>query len=140
MRNLPIEFELITPEALYPERGTPGSAGWDLFSNGYIESAGGNQPTLVPTGVRVDIPPGWVGLIWPRSSWAVKQGITTDAGVVDSDYRGEIMVALKSPLPFHVEHGDKIAQMVVVPFHGVAVPGKYLDETERGDGGFGSTG
>jgi len=97
----------------------------------------------VPTGVRLQIPPGHVGLVWPRSGLAVRHGIDTLAGVIDSDYRGEVRVVLVNhgEAPFRVAPGDRVAQLLIQRVERaafVAVP--TIDETHRGRGGFGSTG
>ncbi len=97
----------------------------------------------MPTGVRLQIPPGHVGLVWPRSGLAVRHGIDTLAGVIDSDYRGEVRVVLVNhgDEPFHVLPGDRVAQLLVQRVERAAfVAAPAIDETERGGGGFGSTG
>jgi len=93
--------------------------------------------------VKLAIPPGYVGLVWPRSGLAVRHGIDTLAGVIDSDYRGEVRVVLinHGEAPFRIAPGDRIAQLLIqrverATFGAAAA----LDDTERGDGGFGSTG
>jgi dUTP pyrophosphatase len=101
--------------------------------------------TLVPTGIRIALPEGYEAQIRPRSGLAIKDGITVvnAPGTVDSDYRGEVKVGLVnlSDVSYTIRRGDRIAQMVVAPVTRVAwqqVPS--LDDTERGAGGFGSTG
>ncbi len=137
-----IKFLKMHPEAKIPERQTEGAAGFDLHttsagvvSMGFI--------TRFQTGIAVAIPEGFVGLVKPRSGWAVKHGVDTMAGVIDSDYRGEINVILTcedAKESFTVERGDRIAQLVVVPFMGDACEVDSLDDSERGIKGFGSTG
>jgi dUTP pyrophosphatase len=97
----------------------------------------------VATGLIVEIPPGHVGLVWPRSGLAVRHGIDTLAGVIDSDYRGEVRVVLVNhgPEAFQVQPGDRVAQLLLqrverATFHRA----EALQETARGAGGFGSTG
>jgi dUTP pyrophosphatase len=97
----------------------------------------------VPTGLFLEIPPGHVGLVWPRSGLAVRHGIDTLAGVIDSDYRGEVKVVLVNhgAEPFRIAPGDRIAQLLVqrverAEFRRAAA----LGATDRGAGGFGSTG
>jgi dUTP pyrophosphatase len=97
----------------------------------------------VATALRIAIPPGHVGLVWPRSGLAVRHGIDTLAGVIDSDYRGEVRVVLVNhgDQPFRIAPGDRVAQLLV---HRVEraefVPAVALEDTARGEGGFGSTG
>ena len=125
-----------------PEYSTTGAAGADLRASEPVEIAPGAR-TAVPTGLRLQIPPGHVGLVWPRSGLAVRHGIDTLAGVIDSDYRGEVLVVLVNhgEEPFRVEKGDRIAQLLVqkverAGFWAVAA----IDATGRGEGGFGSSG
>ena len=125
-----------------PEYSSTGAAGADLRASEAVTIAPGAR-AAVPTAVRLQIPHGHVGLVWPRSGLAVRHGIDTLAGVIDSDYRGEVRVVLVNhgDEPFRVERGDRIAQLLVqrgerAAF--VAVPS--IDDTDRGGGGFGSTG
>lgn len=97
----------------------------------------------VPTGIHVEIPPDYVGLIWPRSGLAVRHGIDTLAGVIDSDYRGEVRVVLVNhgTEAFRIAPGDRIAQLLIQRIErGTFVRGGDLAPTGRGEGGFGSTG
>ncbi len=97
----------------------------------------------MPTGVHLAIPPGRVGLVWPRSGLAVRHGIDTLAGVIDCDYRGEVRVVLVNHghEVFRIAAGDRIAQLLVQPVERADfVPVDALADTERGAGGFGSTG
>ena len=134
-----------------PEYATAGAAGADLRANlALADRARGitlepMQRAIVPTGLRVEIPPRFEAQIRPRSGLAVKFGISlpNTPGTIDSDYRGPLGVALINlgAEPYTIRHGDRIAQMVVAPvvqarFEAVA----ELDETARGTGGFGSTG
>ena len=127
--------------AIMPTRGTDGSAGYDLYA---IEDVTINcfNFTLVSTGVSMAIPAGHYGRIAPRSGLAVKHGVMVGAGVIDSDYRGEIKVALATLNGvYEFKKGDRIAQIIIEP---VVTPELVqvdsLDDSERGDGGFGSTG
>jgi dUTP pyrophosphatase len=125
-----------------PDYASAGAAGADLRASEEVEIAPGAR-AAVPTGVRLQIPPGHVGLVWPRSGLAVRHGIDTLAGVIDSDYRGEVRVVLVNhgEEPFRVARGDRIAQLLVQPVERAAfVAVAAIDETERGGGGFGSTG
>jgi len=125
-----------------PEVATKGSAGLDLFVNSLSDDR-----LTIGTGVHVEIPKGWVGLLVPRSSWGVKGfSLANTVGVIDSDYRGEIkLVRDLHPTKGRLElkKGDKIAQLVVVRCFAEAQAVDSLDQlsiTARGDGGFGSTG
>ncbi len=125
-----------------PEYASAGSAGADLRSSAAVEIPPGGR-AAVPTGVALAIPTGHVGLIWPRSGLAVRHGLDTLAGVIDSDYRGEVRVVLinHGSEPVQLERGERVAQLLVQPVeraHFVGVRG--LAETPRGAGGFGSTG
>jgi dUTP pyrophosphatase len=125
-----------------PEYASPGAAGADLRASESVEIAPGGR-AAVPTGVRLQIPPGHVGLVWPRSGLAVRHGIDTLAGVIDSDYRGEVRVVLVNhgDAPFRVAPGDRVAQLLVQRVERAAFTAAAgIDETDRGGGGFGSTG
>ncbi len=127
-----------------PEYATPASAGVDLrASEARVIPPGGRA--LVPTGLRIALPEGYEAQVRPRSGLALKHGVTlpNSPGTIDADYRGEIGVILMNlgQEPFVVEPGDRIAQMVVAPVVRVAwSEAEALDATERGEGGFGSTG
>jgi len=125
-----------------PEYASAGAAGADLrASDAALIPPGGRA--AVPTALRLQIPPGHVGLVWPRSGLAVRHGIDTLAGVIDSDYRGEVRVVLVNhgTESFTVERGDRVAQLLVQPVERAAfVAAPSVDETGRGGGGFGSTG
>jgi dUTP pyrophosphatase len=125
-----------------PEYSSAAAAGADLrASEATLIPAGGRA--AVPTGLTVQIPDGHVGLVWPRSGLAVRHGIDTLAGVIDSDYRGEVRVVLANlgPEPFAVAPGDRIAQLLIQRVERARfLPSSALEGTARGDGGFGSTG
>lgn len=125
------------------ERATDGSAGFDLRVRGYVE-VGPGEIEMVNTGIRVAIPDGYVGLTFIRSSIATNRDLqlANGVGVIDSDYRGEILLPIwnAGEVVQAVGEGDRIAQIVVVPFMGDAEWVADLDETVRGEGGFGSTG
>jgi dUTP pyrophosphatase len=125
-----------------PEYASAGAAGADLRASEAVEVAPGGR-AAVPTAVRLQIPPGHVGLVWPRSGLAVRHGIDTLAGVIDSDYRGEVRVVLVNhgDEPFRIAAGDRVAQLLVQRVErAVFVATPAIDETDRGRGGFGSTG
>lgn len=138
----------LAPGATAPTRATPGAAGMDLCAylpDGPIRIPPGEWERI-PTGVSLAIPPGYEGQVRPRSGLALKQGLTVlnSPGTIDSDYRGEVAVILVNHLADEyavVRHGDRIAQLVVCPAPAVElVPADALPPTERGAGGFGSTG
>ena len=129
-----------------PRYETPHSAGMDLRAHlpGEIALAPGER-VLVPTGLRLQIPPGYEGQVRPRSGLAMKRGLTVlnAPGTIDADYRGEVGVLLVnlSAEPQRIEPGERIAQLVVAPVTRVRWEEvEELDESERGRGGFGSTG
>lgn len=131
----------LTETAVLPTRAYAGDAGLDLYADEYRIVRAGNR-ALVNTGLAVAIPPGYVGLIWPRSGLAAKHGISVDAGVIDSGYRGPIKVLLtnSSNEEYTVRVGDKIAQLLIQPVALIPpVEVDELDASERNGGGFGSS-
>jgi dUTP pyrophosphatase len=129
-------------QATLPEYGSAGAAGADLRASEAVLLPPGGR-TAVRTGLRLQLPPGHVGLVWPRSGLAARHGIDTLAGVIDSDYRGELLVVLVNhgDEPFAIAAGDRIAQLLVQRVSRVQfVPAAALEDSERGHGGFGSTG
>ena len=133
---------LLGADAALPVYASRGAAGADLRASEAVVIAPGRW-AAVPTGLRLQIPPGHVGLVWPRSGLAVGHGIDTLAGVIDSDYRGELRVVLANhgEERFAIAAGDRIAQLLVQRVERArfeAVPG--LDASGRGEAGFGSTG
>lgn len=128
-----------------PAYAQPGDAGADLRSSESLVLEPGAR-ALVGTGIRFALPDGYVAFVVPRSGLAVKHGITVlnSPGTIDAGYRGEIKVPLLNTdphAPFAIEPGDRIAQLIVMPVsRAVFVPVDDLSESERGAGGFGSTG
>lgn len=125
-----------------PVYGSGGAAGADLRASMAISIPPGGR-AAVPTGLQLEIPRDHVGLVWPRSGLALRHGIDTLAGVIDSDYRGEVRVVLVNhgEDPFRIEPGDRIAQLLVQKVErAVFLRANDIDETSRGSGGFGSTG
>ena len=125
-----------------PAYASAGAAGADLRASEALEIAAGSR-AAVATGVRLEIPPGHVGLVWPRSGLAVCHGIDTLAGVIDSDYRGELKVVLVNhgDEPFRIAPGDRVAQLLVQRVERVRFTAtEQVADTARGSGGFGSTG
>jgi dUTP pyrophosphatase len=139
--DLPLPAQLGEGAAL-PEYASAGAAGAELRASEAVEIPPGGR-AAVPTALRLQIPPGHVGLVWPRSGLAVRHGIDTMAGVVDSDYRGEVRVVLVNhgDEPFRIARGDRVAQLLVQRVERASfVAAASLDDTGRGGGGFGSTG
>lgn len=140
----------LCPRATLPAYQTPGAAGLDIAAclerddaELVIEPRGGR--VAVPTGLAVAIPPGYEGQVRARSGLSTKFGVglPNAPGTIDSDYRGELRIALINwgPEPYAVRHGARIAQLVIAPVsHAVVDEVGTLDETQRGEGGFGSTG
>ena len=129
-----------------PAYATAQSAGLDLMAavQGEVTLAPGAR-RLIPTGLAIALPAGFEAQVRPRSGLALKHGITVlnSPGTIDADYRGEVQVLLinHGAAPFVIRRGDRIAQMVVAPVTQIAwKPVNQLDETERGSGGYGSTG
>lgn len=134
------------PDAVVPERQHPGDAGLDLVAvEGATLAPGGGRAT-VATGIAVEIPDGWTGLVCPRSGLAARHGIgvVNGPGVIDSGYRGEVRVVLCNSDPsseYEVAAGDRIAQLVIVPvLHGRVEEARELSPAARDADGFGSTG
>ena len=130
--------------AVMPTYATVGSAGLDLCANEDAVIPAGSW-RLVRTGVHFEIPSGFVGLLFPRSGNALKRGLTFEncVGVIDSDYRGDVGAEIRNDMycPQTVRRGEKIAQMVFVECRQLQPTAvEEHDDTERGDGGFGSTG
>ncbi|XP_039979496.1 deoxyuridine 5'-triphosphate nucleotidohydrolase, mitochondrial isoform X2 [Xiphias gladius] len=137
-----LRFAKLSEHATTPTRGSAKAAGYDLYS-AYDYSIGPMDKAIVKTDIQIAVPHGCYGRVAPRSGLAVKNFIDVGAGVVDEDYRGNVGVVLFnfSKDTFEVKKGDRIAQLVC---ERICYPDleeqKTLDETERGAGGFGSTG
>ncbi len=141
-----VNIKKLDEKAIIPTYGSEFSAGADLYAclDGPV-TIEPQEACLIHTGLAMEIPVGYAGLIYARSGLATKKGLapSNKVGVVDADYRGEIMVSLynHSKEARVIEHGERIAQLVITPFAGAVwnVTDK-LSDTVRGDGGFGSTG
>lgn len=135
----------LRPEARLPSRATAGDAGLDLYAAEAATLAPGERVS-VGTGIAIEIPAGHGGLVLPRSGWAAKHGIAlvNAPGLIDAGYRGEVRVLLLNTdreESFDVAVGDRMAQLLVVPFAALEpVEAESLEDSERGEGGFGSTG
>jgi len=136
-----LKVRKVQPQARLPVYQHPGDAGLDLFSVAEVVLAPG-ELAAVPTGIQLAIPDGCVGLIWDKSGISL-HGVHRLAGVVDAGYRGEVKVVMINlgREPFAVKPGMKIAQLLIQPVVAAeVVETDDLDETSRGQGGFGSTG
>ena len=142
----PVRVKRVLEGAKLPTYGSAWAAGADLYA--CLEEVVTIQPgetVFIPTGIALEVPQGCAGLIYARSSMGAKRGLApaNKVGVIDSDYRGQVMVALHnhSALPQSVEPQERIAQLLITP---VYTPGfvetEELSDTQRGAGGFGSTG
>jgi dUTP pyrophosphatase len=146
MNRFKLDFKKLRDGAITPTYGSEYAAGADLYA--CIDETltiNPGQTQFIPTGLAMSIPEGLVGLIYARSGMACKHGLApaNKVGVIDSDYRGEIIVALHnhSDQPFDVETNTRVAQMVFAPYYCAEFSQvDQLDDTVRGDGGFGSTG
>lgn len=142
----PIPVKILREGAILPTYGSVEAAGADLYAclDGPVTIAPG-QTAFIPTGIAMAVPRGCAGLIYARSGLACKRGLApaNKVGVIDSDYRGEIMVALYNhgTQAQTIETGERIAQMVITPvLTPVYEAVQILSDTERASGGFGSTG
>lgn len=141
-----VKIKKLSPQAIIPTYGTEFSAGADLYACTETPIIiHPNETQFIHTGIALEIPVGLVGLIYARSGMACKKGVApaNKVGVIDSDYRGEIIVALynHSNEPLEISHGDRIAQLVLTPYVAASfIETDSLDDSKRGAGGFGSTG
>ncbi len=138
--------KLLDPRAKLPAYGSADAAGADLYAltDGPVAIAPG-ETVMLHTGLAFAIPKGYVGLVCARSSLGAKRGLApaNKVGVIDADYRGEVRVALHNhgSVPQVVEDGDRVAQLVIVPYLTAQfTQAEELEATQRGSGGFGSTG
>ena len=141
-----MNIKKLNEKAMIPTYGSASAAGADLYACEETEvTILPGETKLIHTGIALEIPDGLVGLIYARSGLATKRGLApaNKVGVIDSDYRGQVMVALHNhgKLPQTVCYGERVAQLLITP---VFTPGfleaEELDDTQRGTGGFGSTG
>jgi dUTP pyrophosphatase len=140
-----LEVKLLHPDALPPLRSRPGDAGLDLSCLEGFELAPGGR-AKIPTGVAIALPDGICGLIVPRSGLAARHGVIPTLGLIDPNFRGEVCVTLRNTgdAPFRAEAGDRIAQLLLLPFWAPALA--LVDELtppsddQRGTAGWGSSG
>jgi len=137
-----IQIKRLKPHAKLFSYAHKGDAGADVYSaEEYLLIPG--QRRTISTGIAVAIPEGYVGLVWGKSGIASRNGVTTLAGVIDSGYRGEVGIVLANlgEEPFRIERGMKVAQFLIQKVESVEfIEAEELDQTTRGEGGFGSTG
>lgn len=143
-----VDYVKLSPTAHEPTRGSEWAAGYDLHADlegkTYITLAPG-EVRKISSGIAIALPQGTFGAIYPRSGNATKRGLVlaNTVGIVDADYRGAVIVALKntSNTIQTIEHGERIAQLIVQPFNPVIFNAvESIGTTARGDGGFGSSG
>ena len=142
-----VNFKKLDKNAHAPTYGSLSAAGADIYAltNGETVSIAPDETVMIHTGFAVEIPEGYAGLIYARSGIATKRGLApaNKVGVIDSDYRGEIQIGLHnlSAEPYTVQPGERIAQMIIMPYFAPVIEEvTSLTETDRGAGGFGSTG
>ncbi|MDD6639378.1 MAG: dUTP diphosphatase [Erysipelotrichaceae bacterium] len=140
-----IKFTRLRDNAIIPTKGSKEAAGFDLYAclDAPVTITPG-ETRLIGTGLAFELPKNTFAGIFARSGLATKKGLApaNKVGVCDSDYRGEYLVGLHnhSSAPATVHHGDRIAQMVIIPYLEVTLTEDDLSDTDRGSGGFGSTG
>ena len=140
-----VKFKKLDPRAAAPIRATDGSAGWDLTAVGSVSFNLDKDIITYGTGLAVEIPKGYVGLLFPRSSIDGRSlMLTNSVGIIDSDYRGEILMKYKRRYHEDAKYyavGDRVGQLIIIPYPQVIfVESDTLSETARGTGGYGSTG
>ena len=144
MSSIPVKK--LNEKAILPTYGSPDAAGADLYAclDEPVTIAPG-ETVFIPTGLAMEIPKGYAGLVYARSSLGSKRGLApaNKVGVIDSDYRGQVMVALHNhgSIAQTIDYGERVAQLVVAPVLAPAFEAvEELTDTSRGQGGFGSTG
>jgi len=142
-----IKIKRLNPNAKIPTRGSEQAAGYDIYACLDTQTATipAHKTVKVSTGISMAIPEGYFGAIFARSGLASKQGLrpANCVGVIDSDYRGELMIMLHNDTdePKTIENGDRVGQLVILPYMTIDFEeADSLDETQRGAGGFGSSG
>ncbi len=137
-----IKLKKLHPDAIIPKHAHDTDAGLDLFAIDAFEMATQERKSI-PTGIAIEIPNGYVGLIWDKSGLSHKYGIKTFGGVIDAGYRGEICIGIMnlSDKNFKFEKGHKVAQLLIQKVENIVFEEvSELSDTSRGEGGFGSTG
>ena len=147
--SIKVKYKFVHPEAKAPFKANPTDAGWDLSCIAFPDmDEDGNF--VYHTGLAIEIPEGYAGFLFPRSSVAKKDlTLTNCVGVVDCHYRGEVLAKFKPMLPYNSQHdaifiydkGDRICQLIVMPIPEVEMEEAHvLSSTDRGEGGYGSSG
>lgn len=145
-QNMVLKLMRVREGAIIPKQATAGSAGYDLCAcMDAPQTIEPGERCVFPSGLAAEIPAGTAGFVFTRSGLGIKKGIhvTNGVGVIDSDYRGEIQIDLHnlSAEPYTVQPGERIAQMIIMPYFAPVIEEvTSLTETDRGAGGFGSTG
>lgn len=145
-QNMVLKLMRVREGAIIPKQATAGSAGYDLCAcMDAPQTIEPGERCVFPSGLAAEIPAGTAGFVFTRSGLGIKKGIhvTNGVGVIDSDYRGEIQIGLHnlSAEPYTVHPGERIAQMIIMPYFAPVIEEvTSLTETDRGAGGFGSTG
>lgn len=145
-QNMVLKLMRVREGAIIPKQATAGSAGYDLCACIDVpQTIEPGERCVFPSGLAAEIPAGTAGFVFTRSGLGIKKGIhvTNGVGVIDSDYRGEIRIGLHnlSAEPYTVQPGERIAQMIIMPYFAPVIEEvTSLTETDRGVGGFGSTG
>lgn len=137
-----LKVKRLTNTAKLPTQGSEFAAGYDLYASEISELSSG-KVSKIKTGISIEIPDGYVALVWPRSGLACKDGVIVLAGVIDSDYRGEVIVALSTIKDevIYINRGERIAQILIQKIENYGVEEvEELSASERGEGGFGSSG
>lgn len=137
-----IPVQRLHPDATLPTYAHPGDAGMDVYSNEEV-TLQPRERKAVSTGISMAVPEGYVALVWEKSGRALKEGLSTMAGVVDAGYRGEVMIVVLnvSETPIQISRGQKLAQILIQPVvSGMIQEVESLEDSSRGTGGFGSTG
>jgi len=139
---LKVRFKRLHPDAKMPSYAHPGDAGLDMYTIEDRTLAPGEQ-AMLKTGIVMEIPEGYVGLVWDKSGLSTKHGLTTIAGVIDAGYRGELAIAIANVgnEPYTFTKGQKVAQVLIQKVEQATFEeANELSESSRGAGGFGSTG
>jgi dUTP pyrophosphatase len=142
VQHVQLKIKKLRDDAHIPAYGGPSDAGLDLCSLEDWTLKPGEQHTF-KIGIAIAVPDGFVGLVWDRSGMAARNGVKTMAGVIDCTYRGEVGIVLVNVTnkPYDVKQGDRIAQLLIQPIATAEVQVvEELDDTQRGNGGFGSSG
>lgn len=137
-----VKFQKISESAIIPYYARSGDAGMDIFSDEEVVLEAGERKKI-KTGIKMELPEGYVGLIWDKSGVAFNDGVKTMAGVCDSSYRGEILIVLVNlgKNSYKIKKGQKIAQMLIQKVEKADIElVDMMSETSRGEDGFGSTG